>query len=252
MDYDIEKAKRDIGRARKIIKKGEIGTLEKLGSGYHGKVFCFNSLALKREYIPHKNCARDTNRMRVKLSKEGIKRELDFAPYLGYSTTPFEPTSHRHSDKGVIGFEPSSYGLNRDNVAIMPRINGVAAKDKECFARIANMGAEGIERYFNTYLELKNMGFYIDYWHENTIVGEHINVVDLAIADKEDNDPNNISLREASRLLLDSTLGSYTNYADVEARFEIIGNMKGALCKWGDDGKFATEFCDAKELAMRE
>ena len=152
MGYNVSEINKDTERFLTALDGKGISAFDKLpivrngDKGQHGIVRRFKSLAVKRDDIDFVSW--DTPNLRVETSKKAIKRGLDCAPYFAYAKKEGK------------------------DFAVMPFIKGTNLYTGAGLEKLANLGAGGVERYFNNWIGIWDCGFCIDTIGDNFLVDD--------------------------------------------------------------------------------
>jgi hypothetical protein len=154
MDFDLKLAQSEIKECEKAILGGEFSQMKYINEGSESIVSRYKNLVVKQYSI---DCEmQDTDKL-LELSQKAIERKLDCAPYLEFVQN------------------------KRHLYAIMPLLNGVGNDNEQWLDSVINLGETGIERYYNNFLGLSDLGFGIDILGHNLIVDKNINTIDLSL-----------------------------------------------------------------------
>lgn len=164
MDFDLDIVKNDLIFAEDFVKSGgNVEKLQFLGSGGEGRVYGFDTVAIKRVQVYAPDYAMDKYSKIIERSKEAIKRKLDVAPILSIT--------YRGKDDASYVFMPRLFGeplWDEKNGSNLQILHGV--------------GVAAYERYFDNFRQTNEIGLaYDDANNGNLFVTKngHINIVDL-------------------------------------------------------------------------
>jgi|GEM_PF-4200142 len=219
MDFNIDEVRTDILKAKEYLgAKHPLCELEKLGEGTHSKVYRLKSVALKHLFCGEPPLKQD----QITAGEEAIKRKYNFAPYLETMKDP------KCKDR---------------NFAFSPCLDGLRMWDLHADAMVKNLGATGMEEYYNNGLGLRSLGFRADINPSNFIVTPRaINYIDMFFETKIDYNPNKVLERLTKAVLWADQVSHCFN---IKNNFpEIADNMRTALNHFKDNGGALTALTD--------
>jgi len=192
MDYNLSECLESVKEAKVFLKYcsgkypdiKDLPNAEQIGQGNSGKLFKFKNLAIKCEHpaqaytipVPVSRAAK----IREKFSKQAIKKKINCAPYLDHITC----------DSRI---DPKYPFLNSGLIwSFMPKLDGVSLggdgyEDDSAFLAIMKLGLNGIEKYFDDFKKLREIGFTHEDWiYGNYIISDTaINFIDLNILPRQ-------------------------------------------------------------------
>jgi len=166
MDFNLEQVRADVVRAKEYLQENKsLDGLKFLGGGVNGEVSSFDSACIKEYYrLIYPESRIDGM---LELSKQGIKQDVKFAPYLDF----------------LKRFD--------EHYSFMPKLEGPQLWDGKLSDGLGHMlevGTDGIEKYISDYIALAKIGFFIDQRSENFIITtnqdnnrKHISFIDLQV-----------------------------------------------------------------------
>ncbi|MDR0462084.1 MAG: hypothetical protein LBG88_01980 [Christensenellaceae bacterium] len=156
MNFDFTEVKKDIKALK--ARSGDLTELKPLGiGGDEADVYEYASVAVK-SFKSHKPSVMKEIKNNIKLSRVGIKRGINFAPYIDFEK------------KGQEVF------------AYMPKVDGVRLTDDNALEKLVAIGPEGLKKFFDDYIAVNEIGFLTDVNVNNYLVSDKgINMVDLGI-----------------------------------------------------------------------
>ena len=246
MDFNLGSVENDIARAKAFFMSGgSFGVLEKLGSGEEGQVRAFGDAAVKEYWQMPKLAIFNSDLWQEKMlkqSEKGMKREINFAPVLSTEVL------WQSASKGkLLTFAPRLHGsklVNRD-------WNATTDELAENFRGIANVGVDGLEKFFEDCHQISGIGFYTDFGARDNFIltnskeGErHISIIDYRlpeIATKPSPEDRQAINADALRLILGAKLGCTRHViSDIKEVYgEVLNNAEKALSRirYSDDAK---------------